>query len=92
MAIEQGGQPPDHEEENMWWFIKEVVAGLALCWRQWWNSKATWRCTPEELSPRARALMLGAVAGVSGPLVNVKAAQAKAETGDEEGSSDRPAE
>ena len=76
----------------MWWFIKEVVAGVALCWKQWRNSKPTWRCEPGELSPRARALMLSAVRGVSGPLVSVRAAQAEARADDDGGSSRPPAE
>ena len=76
----------------MWWFIKELMAGLALCWKQWRNSKLTWLCEPGELSPRARALMLGAVGGVSGPLVSTKQARALGGPGPEKGSSARPAE
>lgn len=48
----------------------------------WWRrkrGKPEWmpRClaTPEELKHINRALMLGACGGVSGPLINVRAAQ-----------------
>ena len=48
----------------------------------WWRRKrgkpqSLPRClaTPEELKHINRALMLGAVGGVSGPMVSVKAAQ-----------------
>jgi len=61
----------------MWWFIKEFTAGLALRWKHWTHSKPIWRCEPGEVSPRARALMLGAVKGISGPLVAVRAAKAR---------------
>jgi hypothetical protein len=59
----------------MWWFIKELTAGLVLCWKHSRQFKPRWRCEPGEVSPHARALMLGAVQGVSGPLVSGNEAQ-----------------
>ena len=57
---------------------RQFIDGLRLRWGQWRHSKATWRCTAEELPPGAHELMLGAVGGVSGPLVSVRTAQDKA--------------
>ena len=54
---------------------RQFIDGLRLRWDQWRHSKATWRCTAEELPPGAHELMLGAVGGVSGPLVSVRAMQ-----------------
>ena len=77
----------------MWWFFKELFSGLYyVLWAEWRHSKPMWLCEPGEISSKGRALMLGAVGGVSGPLVNVRAAQAQAEGEDDGGSSDGPAE
>jgi hypothetical protein len=69
----------------MWCFIKEFCYGLRLCWKHWRKSKSRWRCEPGEVSPEARALMLGAVGGVSGPLIVIRGAdtvpQEKGDTG-----------
>jgi hypothetical protein len=58
---------------------RQFIDGLRLRWDQGWYSKATWRCTAEELPPGAHELILMAVGGVSRPLVGVKAAQETAE-------------
>jgi len=66
--------------EITWGHIgRQFLDGLRLRWDQWRHSKATWRCTVEELPPGAKALMLGTVGGVSGPLASVRAVQEAAE-------------
>ena len=60
---------------------RQFLDGLRLRWHEWRHSKATWRCTADELPPGAHELMLAAVGGVSGPLGCRRAVQEAAAAG-----------